>query len=310
MDHQLPRIAVLGSINLDIVIRCTKLPQPGETVLAGSSAEVAGGKGANQAVAAARLGGQVTMIGRVGDDVFGERLLMGLVREKLDTSLVWPTANCASGMAIVAVEPSSENSIIVVPGANARLSERDVAAAAEAIGSCDVLLLQMEVPTETVAAAIAVARARGVRTILNPAPANGTLSPDMLDVDVICPNLIEATALLGHSISSRPDALDAAFELNRLGPKAVVITLGSEGAVFCDRRQAEWVAPFVISAVDTTAAGDAFAGALAVRLAEGAPLREAVKFASAAGALAAMRPGAQPSLPSRSEVHSLLESLP
>lgn len=303
-----PRIAVLGSINRDIVIRCARLPMRGETVLAESTSEVAGGKGANQAVAAVRLGGHVTMIGRVGDDVFGERLLTGLVREKLDTSLVWQMADCASGMAIVAVEQSGENSIIVVPGANSRISESDVAAVAEAIGSCDILLLQLETPHETVAAAIAVARTRGVRTILNPAPVNGPLSKKLLEVNVICPNLIEAAALLGRPIPSRAAALDAALEIGRLGPKFVVITLGSDGAVFSDGTRAELVPPFVVNAVDTTAAGDAFAGALAVRLAEGAPLREAVKFACAAGALAATRPGAQPSLPLRSEVDSLLKS--
>jgi ribokinase len=309
MVHKAPRIAVLGSINRDILIGCARLPQRGETVLADSSSEVAGGKGANQAVAAARLGGQVTMIGRVGDDVFGERLLTGLVREKLDTSLVWPTLQCASGMAIVAVERSGENSIIVVPGANGRISESDVAAASEAIGSCDILLLQLEVPMDAVAAAIAIARASGVRTILNPASAIGPLARELLDVDVICPNQIEASALLGRPIQSRGEALDAARELSHLGPKIVVITLGSEGAVFCDGPQTEWVAPFVVNAVDTTAAGDAFAGALAVRLAEGAPMCETVKFACAAGALAATRQGAQPSLPRRSEVDSLLRGV-
>jgi ribokinase len=145
MVHKAPRIAVLGSINCDTFIRCAQLPQCGESVLAGSSSEVAGGKGANQAVAAARLGGQVTIIVRVSDDVFGERLLSSLVHVKLDTSLVWPTANCASGMAIVAVEQSGENSIMVVPGANGRVSENDVAAA-EAIGYCDIVVLQLEVP--------------------------------------------------------------------------------------------------------------------------------------------------------------------
>lgn len=308
MVHKAPRIAVFGSINCDIVIRCPRLPERGETVLADSSSEVSGGKGANQAVAAARLGGQVTLIGRVGDDVFGERLLTGLVREKLDTSLVWPTADCVSGMAIVAVEQSGENSIIVVPGANARISESDVAGAADAIGSCDVLLLQLEVRIATVAAAIALARASGVRTILNPAPVNGRLAKELLEVDGICPNCIEASAILERPIQSRAAALDAALDLGRLGPKFVVITLGSDGAVFSDGPRAEWVPPFVVNAVDTTAAGDAFAGALAVGLAEGAPLREAVKFACAAGALAATRPGAQPSLPSRSEIDSLLES--
>lgn len=308
MAFSAPRIAVLGSINRDIVIRCARLPVRGETVLADSSTEVSGGKGANQAVAAARLGGRVTMIGRVGDDMFGERLLTGLARENLDTSLVWPTPRCASGIAIVAVEESGENSIIVVPGANGSVTERDVLAASEAIAACEILLLQLEVPAGAVAAAIAEAKNREVRTILNPAPVKGPLSKELLEVDVICPNRVEAAALWGRPIQSRADGLLAALELTRRGPKLVVITLGSDGAVFSDGAQAEWITPFVVDVVDTTAAGDAFAGALAVRLAEGAPLREAVTFACAAGAIAATRAGAQPSLPLRSEVDSLLES--
>ncbi|QDU29022.1 Ribokinase [Anatilimnocola aggregata] len=308
MVPKFPRIAVLGSINRDIVIRCARLPQQGETVLADSSSEVAGGKGANQAVAAARLGGQVTMIGRVGDDVFGERLLTGLVREKLDTSLVWQTADCASGMAIVAVEQSGENSIIVVPGANGRFTEDDVAAATDAIGSCDILLLQLEVCTNAVAAAIAVARQKGVRTILNPAPVVDQLPRNLLEVDVMCPNRIEASALAGRPIQSLDDAVSAAWQLSRMGPKSVVITMGSMGAVLSDGGQPEWCEPFPVDSVDTTAAGDAFAGALAVRLGEGAMLREAVQFACAAGAIATTRHGAQPALPSREEVDALLRT--
>lgn len=308
MVHRLPRIAVLGSINRDIVIRCAKLPKPGETVLADSSTEVAGGKGANQAVAASRLGGQVTMIGRIGDDVFGDRLLEGLVRENLDTSLVWRTAQCASGMAIVAVEQSGENSIIVMPGANGHITEDDVAAAADAIGSCDILLLQLEICTNAVAAAIAVARQKGVRTILNPAPVVSQLPRDLLEVAVICPNRIEASALVGRPVQLRDDAVSAATQLSRMGPKAVLITMGSMGAVLSDGGQPEWCEPFSVNSVDTTAAGDAFAGALAVRLGEGAALREAVQFASAAGAITTTRHGAQPALPTRAEVDALLKT--
>lgn len=302
------RIAVLGSINCDTVIRCRRLPQRGETVLAESSLEISGGKGADQAVAASRLGGQVTMVGRVGDDAIGQRLLSGLGSENLDISLVRATPECPTGFATVAVEDSGENSIIVVPGANGRLTADDVAAAADVIATCDVLLVQLEVPLDAVAAAIAVARAKGVRIILNPAPVSGPVPRALLAVDIICPNQLEATALLGRPITSRASALDAARELNCFGSNVAVITLGGDGAVYCDGDRAEWIPPFAVHAVDTTAAGDAFAGALAVHLAEGASLADCVRFAAAAGALAVGKPGAQPSLPVRSEVCAFIKA--
>jgi ribokinase len=310
MDSRRARIVVVGSINRDVVIRCAKLPQPGETVLASAATEVSGGKGANQAVAASRLGGDVAIVGRVGDDVFGERLLSGLNQEHLNTSLVRRTAECASGMAIVAVEDSGENSILVVPGANARVGREDITAAAEAIRSCDILLLQLEVGREAVAAALALARQSGVCTILNPAPVAGPLPKELLQVDVICPNRLEASAILGRSIESRDNAMEALSGLVQLGPKAAIITMGSLGAVFSDGGPPAWCEPFQVNAIDSTAAGDAFAGALAVRLGEGAALPEAVEFACAAGAIAATRPGAQPALPTREEVLALRRQLP
>ena len=308
MHKPRPRIAVLGSINQDLVIRCGVLPRPGETVLAVSSSEVSGGKGANQAVAAARLGGDVRMIGRVGDDLFGERLCQGLLAENLDISLVWRTADCASGMAVVAVEDSGENSILVVPGANGRVTAIDVANVAEFIGASDILLLQLEIPLPAVAAAIEIANRNGVRTILNPAPASEQLPAEMFNVDLLCPNLAEAEVLIGQPIRSRQEALEAARQLTRRGAREVVITLGNQGAVVSDGQQTEWFPPFMVQAQDTTAAGDAFAGALAVRCGEGATLREAVRFASAAGAITVTRPGAQPALPTRNEVEAMLNS--
>jgi ribokinase len=305
MDSRRARIVVVGSINRDVVIRCAKLPQPGETVLASAATEVSGGKGANQAVAASRLGGDVAIVGRVGDDVFGERLLNGLNQENLDTSLVRRTRECASGMAIVAVEDSGENSIVVVPGANGRVGQEDIAAAAEAIRACDVLLVQLEIRIEAVAAALAIARQSGVRTILNPAPVAGPLPKELLQVDLICPNRLEASAILGRTIKSRANAAEAVSSLVQLGPKAAIITMGSLGAVYSDGGPPAWCEPFPVQAVDSTAAGDAFAGALAVRLGEGAALGEAVEFACAAGALAATRPGAQPALPRQEEVLAL-----
>ena len=306
MNTPAPRIAVLGSINVDLVLRCAHLPQPGETLLAESSSEVSGGKGANQAVAAARLGSRVTMIGRVGDDAYAERLLERLSCDELDTSLVQRTDECASGMAIVAVEQSGENSIIVLPGANNRITEADVELASEAISKCEALLVQLEIPTTAVAAALSTARRHGVRTILNPAPVTKRLPEELLNVDVVCPNQPEASALVGRTVHSRDDALDAAVQLTRMGPAAAIVTMGAEGAVYCDGQQSHWCESYAVEVVDTTAAGDAFAAALAVRLAEGANLPNAVQFACAAGALAVTIAGAQPSLSSRDRVEAMI----
>lgn len=275
-------------------------------MLATSATEAAGGKGANQAVAASRLGGEVAIVGRVGDDEFGERMLRGFIQENLDPSLVRRTADCASGTAIVAVEDSGENSIVVVPGANGRVCPEDIAVAAEVIRACDVLLMQLEICREAVAAAMAIARQSGVRTILNPAPAAKPLPEELLQVDVLCPNRLEASAILGRAIESREDAVDAAARLVSMGPKSAIVTMGSLGAVFSTGGPPAWCEPFQVEAVDSTAAGDAFAGALAVRLGEGAALGEAVEFACAAGAIAATQHGAQPALPTRSAVDRLL----
>ena len=306
MKPRTPCVAVLGSINIDLVVGCTSLPRPGETILASSFAEVSGGKGANQAVAASRLGAHVTMIGRVGDDAYADRLLEGLASENLDTSHVLRTGNCASGMAIVAVEQSGENSIIVLPGANDHITEADVELAAEAISKCDALLVQLEIPYAAVAAAIATTRRYGVLTILDPAPVSAPLAKDLLNIDVVCPNKTEAAILLGQPIDSRSDALQAASQLRRMGPRIAIITMGSEGAAYSDSDRTLWFDSFPVEAVDTTAAGDAFAAAMAVYLAQRAALDEAIKFACAAGALTATRTGAQPSLPRRDEVEALL----
>ncbi len=308
-----PRIAVVGSINADLVVRCAKLPRPGETISAFDVSELPGGKGANQAVAAARLGAEVTMIGRVGDDAFGQRLRSGLQENGVGVDWVLSTPNCASGLAIVAVEERGVNAILVVPGANGRLTPADVLAASEVIRQADIVLLQLEVPIETTIAAIKFARDCGTPVILDPAPAptfgddDPMIPGDLLQVEVACPNEAEALALTNVRIETVADAERAACCLRSLGPRYGIVTLGARGAVLCEPDSRPLLIPtFDINAVDTTAAGDAFAAALAVRLSQGAAIADAVRFACAAGALAASRPGAQPAMPTLSEVESLL----
>jgi ribokinase len=301
---ELAKIVVVGSSNTDMVVQVRHLPAPGETVLGGAFVMAAGGKGANQAVAAARLGAQVTFVARVGQDVFGERALAGFEREGISTQHIIADPEAASGVALITVDSAGENSITVAPGANARLSPEDVEGARAAIKDADVLLLQLEVPLETVQTAAELAHQAGVRVILNPAPAPASpLPPTLLAyVDVLTPNEKEASDLVGASESPEK----AARGLLQHGVGAVVITLGARGALIAVPQDEQHVAGFAVEAVDTTAAGDAFNGGLAVALAEGQPLAEAVRFANACGALATTRLGAQPSLPTEDEVAALL----
>lgn len=299
------RIAVLGSINMDLMIRSAKLPLPGETVIADAKVENPGGKGANQAVAAARMGAEVTMIGCVGDDSFAEELVQNLEAEGVQTQLVSRKRETTSGVAVVMVETSGENAILVVPGANGLVGPAELEQARQVICDSDVLLMQLEVPVETVIAAAAIAREAGVPVILDPAPAPAHFPAELLDVDLICPNQSEAAALLGQSVGSVEEAA-LVSELVQLGPRRAIITLADQGAVLFDGEYVETVAAFEVDAVDSTAAGDAFAAGLAVRLAEQADLKEAVRFASAAGALAASGAGAQSAMPTREQIETLL----
>ncbi|QDT20454.1 ribokinase [Gimesia chilikensis] len=299
------RIAVLGSINMDLMIRSAKLPLPGETVIADAKVENPGGKGANQAVAAARMGAEVTMIGCVGDDSFAEELVQNLEAEGVQTQLVSRKRETTSGVAVVMVETSGENAILVVPGANGLVGPAELEQARQVICDSDVLLMQLEVPVETVIAAANIAREAGVPVILDPAPAPAHFPAELLDVDLICPNQSEAAALLGQSVGSVEEAA-LVSELVQLGPRRAIITLADQGAVIFDGECVETVAAFEVDAVDSTAAGDAFAAGLAVRLAEQADLKEAVRFASAAGALAASGAGAQSAMPTREQIETLL----
>ena len=297
-----PRLTVVGSLNTDLVIRAPKLPETGETVTGGEFSIFPGGKGANQAVAAARLGAEVTMVGCVGGDDFGRRLVDGLKAEGIDAVHVRVDPDVVSGVAFITVDSAARNTIVVASGANARVSVYDVDAARDAIGASQVLLLQLEVPVEVVAHAAAQARRSGCRVILDPAPAHPL--PDDLypNLDVINPNEVEAKLLTGISIDDPQAAGRAADQLVSRGCKVVVIKMGARGAFLAGGGAREMVPAIPVDAVDSTAAGDAFAGALAVALAEGKSLEPAVRFANATAAISVTRMGAQPSMPRRDEV--------
>jgi ribokinase len=309
MPRAVPKIAVIGSINMDLVIRCGRFPEPGETVLAESSAEICGGKGANQAVAAARAGGDVLMVGRVGDDAFAGRLRDNLVAQRIDCQAVMSTDGSPSGLAVVMVRDDGQNSILVVSGANGRLSIDDVRAHAERIRQCDVVLMQLEIPIETVETLIPLIRGSCARVILDPAPVPPRWSASLAAVDLICPNETEASQITGVPVETIEQVEAAAKALHQMGAANVAITLGAKGTLFYDGHQAHLIEPIAVNAVDTTAAGDAFAGALAVRWAETDDLIDAIRFANAAGGIAASRPGAQPAMGSRQEIEDFYRTL-
>ncbi len=293
------RVVVVGSANLDLVVTAPALPRPGETVLGRGFTTVLGGKGANQAVAAARAGGRCAFIGAVGEDDFGGQLRASLQAAGVDVGRL-RTVPGPSGVALIAVDDAGENLIVVAPGANASVTDLDEGDRA-AIAAADVLVCQLEVPLPVVAHALAVARGAGTTTVLNAAP-GGALPAEMLsNVDLLVVNQHEGAAVGG--VDGEPDVVVDA--LLRLIPR-VVMTLGGEGARYADRDGTRLaVAAPRIEAVDTTAAGDAFTGALAVAWAEGRPVAEALRWACAAGAACARRPGAQTALPTRAEIDEL-----
>jgi ribokinase len=301
-----PHISVVGSANVDLSFRTARLPRVGETV-AGQAFHLGfGGKGANQAVMAARLGARVTLVGKVGRDVFGEQTLAHYRAEGVDTTHLAVDPDRPSGTAAIVVDDEARNCIIIVPGANAALAPADVRAAAAAIGSADVLLCQLEVPVETTLEAFRVARAGGVRTVLNPAPA-APLPPELLALADLCiPNETETELLTGQAVTTPAEAEAAARALLRQGPRAVLITLGSRGVLLADAAGVEYVPALPVAAVDPTGAGDAFIGALAVSLASGLALRAAAHRANAVAALSVTRLGAQSAFPRREEVEAFL----
>ncbi|MBI2928169.1 MAG: ribokinase [Verrucomicrobia bacterium] len=301
-----PKVLVVGSSNTDMILRMERLPRPGETILGGEFCMAPGGKGANQAVGAARAGGDVTFIARVGRDVFGAQAIAGFRKDRIDVRYVSHDPTNPSGVALIFVANDGENSIAVASGANARLSPADVRRARHAFASASVLLMQLETPLATVEAAAELAAAHGVRVILNPAPAQKLPDALLRRVSILTPNESEAELLTGVRVASDAAAERAARALLRKGPQAVVITLGARGAFVATADSSQLVPGFRVTPVDTTAAGDVFNGALAVALGEGKSLPDAVRFANAAGALSVTKLGAQPSAPTRGAIERFL----
>jgi ribokinase len=295
-----PAVAVVGSLNLDLMVRVARLPGPGETVTGDDLFRNPGGKGANQAVAAARLGRRVAMVGCVGGDAAGRELLRSLSGAGVDTGRVRVVDGVPSGTAFITVGEDGENQIVVSPGANARLTAADVEAAGAALEAASVTLLQLEIPLEAVAAAAATA---GGRVVLNPAPVRDLPDDLLAKVGVLVPNRVELAQLAG---ARPPSSIEEAAELaGRLPARAVVVTLGADGALVVEDGRVTHVPAVPVRPVDTTAAGDAFCGGLADALAGGAPLQEAARRAVRVAAAACLRPGAQASLPTPADLEAL-----
>ena len=296
------QILVVGSSNTDMVIKAAHLPRPGETILGGTFFMNPGGKGANQAVAIARLGGPVTFICKTGSDIFGHQSQQLFEEEGINTSYVFSDSGNHSGVALITVDEKAENCIVVASGANANLLPSDLAKAEEAIELADLILMQLEVPMETVCFVADIAWQKGKKVILNPAPAH-PLPADLLHhLYLITPNETEAEMITGVKITDESSAGEAARALSGMGVQHVIITLGSKGALIYSNGKAEMVPALKVEAVDTTAAGDVFNGALTVALSEGRSLKEAARFACKASAISVTRVGAQSSAPYRNEV--------
>jgi len=306
------QIAVVGSLNCDLVVRAARQPKPGETLTGESYRVFVGGKGTNQAIAAARAGAQVSILGRIGRDAFGEMVSTKLDEAGVDTSHLVLDSELSTGVAHILVDDAGENSIVIVPQANGRFSPADVDHSVAVLARAKVVLLQLEIPIETVIHAAKLAKANGATVLLNPAPAppSGGLPRELCDIiDILVPNQSEATLLTGVDADTLAGGRHAAEALLRLGFGGVVLTMGALGAVVATEAGPPFlVGGFAVEVVDTTAAGDAFCGAMAASLARGVALSEAVRAGNAAGALACTRLGAEPSLPSRSDIERLMQA--
>ncbi|MEO1401114.1 MAG: ribokinase [Cyanobacteria bacterium J06635_1] len=301
-------ILVLGSLNMDLVARVDQLPKPGETRIGQSFETIPGGKGANQAVAAAKLGAPTQMIGRVGSDEFGDTLRQGLSAIGVTVDTVSTDPATPSGVALITVAQTGENQIIVVPGANHCVDDMELSALSAQLSKAQALLLQFEIPHAVVVAAAKLAHQAGVPVIVDPAPARLALSPDFYThIDILTPNQVEVAQLVGFEVCDRKTAAQAAQILRQRGVRTVIVKLGGQGVVVDTQATCFEIPAFSVEVVDTVAAGDAFNGGLAAALAEGQSLKDAVTFASAVAALSVTRPGAQPSMPSRTEVDQFLQ---
>lgn len=304
----LVHVVVFGSINMDLVARTPRLPLPGETITGHTFQTSSGGKGANQAVACARLGARAFMVGRVGGDLLGARLKTDLQAADVDVSLVEMDAEVSSGVAVITVDDQAENSIIVIPGANARVGEADLDRLELVLDQAGLLLLQLEIPLESVLVAAKMAKAKGTTVILDPAPAQSL--PDELYrfIDILTPNETEATALVGFAIKNQADAALAAQAFLERGTRQIIVKMGKRGVYAANARAGAFHPAIPVVAVDTIAAGDAFNGALAVALLEGKSFEEAVRWGLAGAAVAVTKQGAQAAMPNRQELFTLLEA--
>ncbi len=295
-------IVVIGSSNTDMVVRTSKFPAPGETIMGGAFFMFSGGKGANQAVAAARMGGSVVFIGKTGDDIFGHRAMEELRKEGIDTQFTSKEAGKASGTAMILVDEKGENEIVVAPGANDSLAAADIAKAAQLLHAGNVVLLQLEIPLDTVLYAAQTAFAAGAKVILNPAPARPLPAALFTCLYLITPNETEAELLTGVTITDRYSAKSAAEVLLKAGVQQVIITMGAQGTFFTDGKIELMIASPRVQAVDTTAAGDVFNGVLATAITGPVDWPAAIALACRAAALSVTRMGAQASMPYRQEV--------
>ncbi len=300
------RVVVVGSSNVDLIMKMARLPKPGETVTDAVFTQTFGGKGANQAVAAARAGAAVAFVGCVGDDAYGAQVVANLERDGLDTRFVFVEPEVATGTALILIGAQGQNYIAVAPGANGRLTPAHVDRAREVIAEAGCLVTQCEIPSETVAHVVELGASLGKPVILNLAPAREVADATLARLSGLALNETEAEFLIGRPVRTEAEVESAAAALLAKGPRTVLLTLGDRGAYLAGEDVRAMVPPFAVDAVDTTAAGDVHCGAFALARVEGRPLVEAVRFANAAAALSVTRLGAQPSAPARAEIEALL----
>lgn len=294
-------ICVIGSLNMDLVVNVDTMPKPGQTIIGSNFKEVPGGKGANQAVAMARLNGNVSMIGKVGEDGFGQTLINSLKNDKVDTTYI-QTSKGATGVALITVDKNAQNSIVVSPGANFEVKEDDIDNNIEAIKNSDIVVLQLETPLNTIKYALNKAKELNKYTILNPAPAVKLDDEIIKNVDLLTPNETELEIISGVSIETEEDIQKAAQIMIEKGVKELIVTLGSKGSLYINKEKSMFKKAYKVKAVDTTAAGDSYTGALAVALSQDKGIEDAMDFASKVGALSVLKEGAQSSLPTLEDV--------
>ncbi len=297
-------VVVFGSINIDLVAKTSVMPKDGQTVIGDEFFTNPGGKGANQAVASARMGAPTEMVGRVGNDIFADELLENLKTNSVGIDNIFIDKNTSSGTAIIIVDASGQNRIVVIPAANGRIDESDIDRLESALKSASILLLQLELPIEAVIEAAEIAKRKNVKVIFDPAPAQALPERFYPLIDIITPNQTEAELLTGIAVTNEQQASESAEELIKRGVSEVIIKMGSEGVFRTDGKEKLYLPAFKVKAIDTVAAGDAFNGCLAAMLNEGASIRQAIEWAQAAAALSVTRQGAQQSMPTRQEVES------